>query len=99
MWYGSVLLFLLLSTTTGLRKIKMLAGDMTIKGVKTTIVLFSLLFTLRICTSLALHLMKQRIDKIYTNRNNVFQSGTTIFWTIFDVVPLVLIFRIQRANL
>jgi hypothetical protein len=28
----------------------------------------------------------------------VFQTGTTVFWTLFDVIPLVLIFRIQRAN-
>ena len=65
---------------------------------KATIILFSVIFSLRVITSAILHFAELKVGKVYDNRNNLFELGTTFFWTIYDVLPILLLFRLHKNN-
>jgi hypothetical protein len=94
--YGVALVFLLISTYKALKQMKKLAAKQT--GVKTIMILFCVLFLMRICSTVTMHIFKNHINNIYTSKNIFFEVGTAICWTLFDVVPLAMIFSIQRIN-
>lgn len=68
--YGVALVFLLISTYKALKQMKKLAAKQT--GVKTIMILFCVLFLMRICSTVTMHVLKNHINNIYTSKNIFF---------------------------